>query len=130
MRMEKVRRFVDVQRQLQRAAEWELADLRQEEHRLQLAQQEVFAALNRDDALSMWFAPALTRQLGRLAADAGAAAAAGERQVEEVLRQAGRRKHAERIERALATEDNRTREKNGLSDVVDVIVGRPGTMVR
>ncbi len=128
--MEKMRRFVDVQRQLQRAAEWELNDLRQEEHRLQRAQQEVFAALNRDDALSIWLAPALTRQLGRLAADVDAAVAAGEQQVEVVLRQAGRLKHAERIESALAAEDDRTREKNALGDIVDVIVGRRGTTVR
>ena len=130
MRMGKVRRFVDVQRQLQRAAEWELHDLRQEEHRLAQAQQEVVAALNRDDELTFALAPALTRRLARLATDAETAAAAGKRQVDVVLQHAGRLKHAERVERALGREEERTREKNGLSDVLDVLIGSPRAIVR
>lgn len=125
-----MRRFVDVQRQLQRAAEWALHDLRQEEHRLQSAQQEVFVALGRDDGLTRSLAPALTRQLGRLAADAAAAAAAGEQQADVVLQQAGRLKHAERIQRGLDCEEGRTREKNGLADVLDAILGSRAAMVR
>ena len=128
--MDKVRRFVDIQRQMQRAAEWALHDLRQEEHRLQMAQQEAVAALNGENELNIWLAPALTRRLGRLATEAEAAAAAGEQQVDVVLRQAGRLKHAERLQRALDREDERAREKTGLSDVVDAIVGRRGAIVR
>lgn len=121
--MEKMRRFVDVQRQLQRAAECALNDLRQEEYRLQHEQQDVVAALNRDAALSMGLAPALTRRLARLAAETQAAAAAGERQVELVLQQARRLKHAERIERTLGAEEDRAREKVVLGDLLDAIVG-------
>ena len=128
--MDKVRRFADVQRQLQRAAEWTLHDLRQEQHRLQVAQQEVVEALNREDELSLWLAPSLTRQLTRLATAAEAATAAGDRQVDVVLQHAGRLKHAERIDRALGREEERTREKNGLGDVLDATVGRPREMVR
>lgn len=130
MRMEKVRRFVDVQRQLQRAAEWALHDLRQEEYRLHQEQQDVFAALNRGDELSISLAPALTRRLGRLANDADATAAAGERQVEIVLQHAGRLKHAERIERRIGQEEDRAREKIALGDLLDVIVGGREAIVR
>jgi hypothetical protein len=123
MRTEKLRRFVDVQRQLQRAAEWRLHDLRQEEHRLQQAQEDVFAVLNRGDELSIGLAPALTRKLARLASDVETAADAGARQVYIVLQQASRLKHAERIERTLASEEDRAREKMVLGDILDVIVG-------
>jgi hypothetical protein len=127
--MEKMRRFVDVQRQLQRAAEWTLHDLRQEEGRLQQAQQDVLAAISRDDELSIGLAPALTRRLARLATDAETAAAAGARQVDVVLQQASRLKHAERLERRLGSEEDRAREKLVLGDLLDVIVGG-GAIVR
>lgn len=128
MRMEKVRRFVDVQRQLQRAEEWALNEMRQEEHRLQTAQQEVFAALNRGDQLGL--APALTRRLARLATDADAAAAAGARQVDVVLQHASRLKHAERLERKVSAEEEKVREKIALGDLLDVIVGGRRAIVR
>ena len=128
--MEKLRRFVDVQRQLQRAAEWTLHDLRQEEHRLREAQQDVFAVLNRGDELSMGLAPALTRRLARLASDVETAAAAGARQVDIVLQQASRLKHAERLERTLGAEEERAREKMVLGDLLDVVVGGRGAIVR
>jgi uncharacterized membrane protein YheB (UPF0754 family) len=130
MRTEKVRRFVDVQRQLQRAAERTLNDLRQEEYRLHQAQQDVFEALNGEDELSIGLAPALTRRLARLVTDAQAAAAAGDRQVDIVLQQASRLKHAERLERTLASEEDRAREKIALGDLLDVILGGPGATVR
>jgi uncharacterized membrane protein YheB (UPF0754 family) len=128
MRMEKVRRFVDVQRQLQRAEEWALNEMRQEEHRLQRAQQEVFAALNREDQLGL--APALIRRLARLATDADAAAAAGARQVDVVLQHASRLKHAERLERKVSAEEEKAREKIALGDLLDVIVGGRRAIVR
>jgi hypothetical protein len=130
MRLDKMRRFVDVQRQLQRAAEWTLHDLRQEEHRLHQAQQDVFAALNREDDASISLAPALARRLARLATDAEAAAAAGARQVDVVLQQAGRLKHAERLEQTRDREEDRAREVRGLSDLLDVIVGGRAAIVR
>ena len=126
MRMDKVRRFVDVQRQLQRAAELELRELRDEEHRLLQAQQDVLAAMNRGDELSLSLAPALTRTLGRLTTDAGTAAAAGDRQVEVVLQRASRLKHAERLERRIASDEDRAREKKALGDLLDVVVGAAG----
>lgn len=123
MRVEKVRRFLDVQKQIQRSAEWTLHELRQEQHRLQQAQQELVTALNREDPLNMWLAPALTRQLGRLAAEEHGVAAAGKQQTDFVLEQTGRLKQAERLERALGTERERVREKTVLSEVIDVVVG-------
>ena len=120
MRVEKVRRFLDVQKQIQRAAEWTLHELRQEQHRLQEAQQDLVAALGREDALSIWLAPAVTRQLGRLAADETTVAAAGEQQKDLVLEQTGRLKHAERLERTLDAERGRERERAVLEDVIDL----------
>jgi hypothetical protein len=128
--MDKVRRFVDVQRQMQRAAEWTLNDLRQEQHRLQQAQQEVVAAMSGEDELSIWLAPTLTRRLARLATDAEAAAMAGESQTDVVLQHSGRLKHAERLKRALGREQDRAREQTGLSDVLDVMIGGRKAMVR
>jgi hypothetical protein len=126
MRVAKVRRFVDVQRQLQRAAERELHDLREEQRNLQSAQEEVLVALGREDELSRSVAPALTRRLGRLAADAEATASAGERQVGVVLQLAGRLKHAERLQQALGCAEKRRIEGVDLANVLDVILaGRP-----
>lgn len=123
MRVDKVRRFLDVQKQMQRSAEWALHELRHEQHRLQQAQAEVVTALSREAPLDMWLAPALTRQLVRLAAEQHGVAAAEERQTDVVLEQTGRLRQAERLERALGTEQARTRERTLLSDVIDVAVG-------
>jgi hypothetical protein len=130
MRVAKVRRFLDVQRQLQRAAERELHDLRREQQQLQIAQEEVLVALSREDELTRRMAPALTRRLARLAADAETAASAGERQVAVVLQQAGRLKHAERLEHVLGCAEKRKQNEHDLADVLDVVLGSPPTMVR
>jgi hypothetical protein len=123
MRVDKVRRFLDVQKQMQRSAEWALHELRHEQHRLQQAQQEMITALSREDPLNMWLAPALMRQLVRLAAEENGVAAAEERQMDIVLEQTGRLRQAERLERALGTEHARAREKIVLSDVIEVVAG-------
>lgn len=112
---------MDVQRQLQRAEEWALHDLRQEKHRLQQAQETIFAALNGDTKLGGRLAPALARQLTRLAADTESVSAAGDRQADVVFRHAARLKQAERLERELAREERRTREKQELGDLLDVV---------
>lgn len=122
MRAENFRRVLDIQKQLQRAAEWRLHKLREEEHRLELAQQDLVAALSREDKLSMWLAPTMTRRLGSLAAEADNVAAAGERQAELVLEQTGRLKLAERLERALGKEQERAQEKSSLTDLVDLVL--------
>jgi hypothetical protein len=130
MRVDKVRRFVDVQKQIQKAAEWTLHDLRQERHRLQQAQEDVVEAMNREDPLNMWLAPALTRQLGRLTAEEISVAAAGEQQTNVVLEQTGRLRQAERLEHALGTERARAHEKTALSEVIDVVVGSAHARLR
>lgn len=130
MRIEKVRRFLDVQKQIQRAAERTLHELRQERQRLQQAQADVVEALNREDPLNMWLAPALTRQLGRLSAEEHGVAVAGEQQTDVVLEQTGRLRQAERLERALGTERARAHERSALSDVIDVVVGSTRARLR
>jgi hypothetical protein len=123
MRVDKVRRFLDVQKQIQKAAEWTLHELRHERQRLQQAQEDVVAALNRDDPLNIWLAPAYTRQLGRLTADENSVAAAGRQQSDVVIEQTGRLKQAERLERTLGTERAREQERTALADVIDIVVG-------
>ncbi len=130
MRVAKLRRVVDVQRQIQKSAEWTLHDLRQERLRLQQAQQDIVEALNRDDPLNIWLAPALTRQLDRLSVEEQGVAAAGEQQTNVVLEQTGRLKQAERLERTLGTERERAQERTALSDVIDAVVGRPHARLR
>lgn len=122
-RADRICRIVGVQRQMQRAAEWALNDLRRQEHRLQAAQHEVVAALARDDGLLVGMAPALSRRLCGLASQADALAAAGDRQAEFVLEQTGRLKQAERLERAVGGELERAGERSGLEDLVDLIAG-------
>ena len=130
MKMEKVRRFVDVQRQMQRAEEWALHSLRREQHSLQQAQQRIFEAFNSTgDELSASLAPSLARQLSRLAADEESISAAGERQADVVLRHAARLKQAELLERKLRAEERRRREKNELGDLIDRWMGAPGARV-
>ncbi len=130
MRVDKVRRFLDVQKQIQKSAEWALHELRQERYRLQQAQEDVLAALNREDPLAMWLAPALTRQLGRLTAEENSVAAAGQQQTDVVLEQTGRLKQAERLERALGVEHAREQEKTALADVIDGAVGNTQARLR
>lgn len=122
-RANKVRRIVGVQRQMQRAAEWALHDLRRQEHGLRVSQHEVLAALARDGALFIALAPALSRRLSGIASRADALEAAGDRQTELLLEQTGRLRQAERLERTVGSEIERTGERTGLEDLVDLIAG-------
>ena len=119
----RIRRIVGVRRQMQRAAEWTLHDLRRREQGLRLSQHEVLSAFGRDDALLAALAPVLSRRLSSLAAQADALAAAGDRKAEHVLEETGRLRHAERLERAVAGEVERASHRSDLEDLVDVLAG-------
>ncbi|HET7410948.1 MAG TPA: hypothetical protein VFJ13_12190 [Paracoccaceae bacterium] len=108
---------------MQRAAEWALHDLRRQEHGLRVSQHEVLAALARDGALFIALAPALSRRLSGIASRADALEAAGDRQTELLLEQTGRLRQAERLERTVGSEIERTGERTGLEDLVDLIAG-------
>lgn len=127
MRLKSVRRISHVQRQLQRVAEWKLQELRQQEDELRVAQQQVIGALNEETGLHGQFVHAMARHLTQLAVQSDSLAASRKRQDALVREQTGRLKQAERMENAVAREDARTREKEALSDLIDMIAGHPGT---
>lgn len=125
MRLQTVRRIVEVQRQLHRAAEWKLGELRQQEADLAQAQQEVIGALNGDASLHGRFVHAMARQLGRLAAQSDAVTESRDRQAEVLREQTGRLKQAERMQQALGREEARAGERESLDALADLLAGRP-----
>lgn len=130
MRVDRVRRFVEIQKQLQRAAEWQLRDLRHQEHRLHAAQQDVLEALNGDDPLHSRLAPTLARQLGRLAAKAESLVPVADQQAVVVIDRTLRLEQSERRRRAIEVAQDRASESRSLGDLIDLIAGGPRAMLR
>lgn len=121
-RSDRIRRVVSAQRELQRAAEWALHDLRRQEAAVRTARQEIVTALARDDNLLVGLAPALSRRLDRLAARADELALARRHQAEVLRERTGRLRQAERLGRAAEVAVARSDEKSGLEELVDTIM--------
>lgn len=116
-RMDRIRRIVGVQNQLQRAAEWALQDLNREAEALREREESILDALGRDNALLLGLAPALTERLSELKARSDGVQAAREQQTDLVIEQAGRRAQAEKIERDLLSQLERAHENARLEEI-------------
>lgn len=114
---ERFRRIFSVQRQLQRAAEWALHDLRQQEDVLHSTEQKTLAALASDNALLLGLAPALTAQLSNLKAQSDQLHLARDHQADLVMEQTRRVKQAERVERRLMSKADKMQESARLEEL-------------
>jgi hypothetical protein len=130
MSADKFRRIADLQKQLQRAAEWRLEDLRQQQHQLRAAERETLQALADDSNLCAGLVPALVRRLGRLATEADAVSVAKDQQAEVVLERTRLVELAHRRRRAADYIRERGNEAATLDELADHSAGSPGARLR
>jgi hypothetical protein len=118
-RLKSMRRIVEVQRDLRRAAEWRRAELERRLAALQEGERELVRFLSGENAFSGLFAASLAGRLRSLAAEIEEAKRALAAQAEVVLREAGREKRAERLAATLRREERRGEERNELAAAVE-----------
>lgn len=118
-RVKKAERIVDVQRQIHRAETWRLENLKHTIADLEVAEAEVIAALNSDDALHGLFIDSRARRLRFLNEERSRAIAELERQTAVVLEQSTKLKGAERLLEDLAEEAARAAEQAELQEVIE-----------
>ena len=118
-RLKSMRRIVEVQRDLRRAAEWRRAELERRLAALQEGERELVRFLSGENAFSGLFAASLAGRLRSLAAEVEEAKRALAAQAEVVLCEAGREKRAERLAATLRREERRGEERNELAAAVE-----------
>jgi hypothetical protein len=129
-RLQSVGRILEAQRQLYRAAEWQLARLKRQEADLEAEQLSLIAALNDDQALQGLFIEATANRLRAVAKRIEAARQARERQEAELAEQAVRVKRAERLADSVELEHRRAEERRELAQIVEQAVGRSRASLR
>lgn len=129
-RLASVRRILEVQRDLQRLEEQKLRALERREAELEEAQETLIESLGRGATGPGRFGEVMAAQVGRLAGRAAGVASSRARQSDLLLQQTGRLRHVETVERALATEDGRRRDKEDQGELIDLIAGRRDARLR
>lgn len=123
-RLKRTRRFLGVLMQLQRLEEQKKIELQRKQRELEMSQEEVIRALNKDDALHGLFIDQTSRLLKRLSQEARRVEDARERQSQKILDRAAKVKTAERLEEKLDYHVARVRKEEELRDIIERYVGR------
>jgi hypothetical protein len=118
-RLDSITRVLDAQRQLHRAAEWQLARLQRQEAELEEDQRSLIAALNDDNALQGLFIEATAKRMRAVARKIDATKEAKAQQAREVAAQASRVKRAERLAETVEREHRRDEERRDLAEVIE-----------
>jgi hypothetical protein len=117
-------RLVSVMEKLHRMEELKKLDLERRFGELKRSEEEIIAALNREDALHGLFYDTSSRFLRSLAKEAERVSAAARRQSAKVLEQAGKKRHAERLRDAVHQRELRDEQSRQLDDVVEQYAGQ------
>jgi len=123
-RLRKTVRLLKVQEQLQRNAEWKLANLHAKADELQNAQQALIQTLNDDEALHGLFVESRARRLQVLAVEASNVEKALEEQRKTALERAMQVKRTERFVDTLALENRRATEKKEYLALLDNLAAK------
>jgi len=121
-RLKKIQRVVAVQQRLHQLAELRLAALKREGAEIQLGQEDLVGALNKDDAFHGLFVDAMARRLRVLAREAERVARAREAQHERVLHEAMRLKRTERMAEIVDRAHKAGERRRGFQDLLESIV--------
>jgi hypothetical protein len=121
-RVERLRRVLAVQQQMQRIEEWKLAEIERRIAALDAAQREVIAALNQDSALHGLFVDATAKRLNALAKDARRAEAEKAQQVPRLTEQTARLRLAERLFATAEVDAQRQLDRTTLLDLIEGIL--------
>lgn len=120
-RLERVRRIVNVQRQLHRAEEWQLAEIQARVDAVEREQQELIDLLNSDAGLRSLFVDAAVNRLRSLAEQAIQAQMQRQMQLQRVLEAGARLKAAERLSERAERVARREAEDAQLRETIERI---------
>jgi hypothetical protein len=124
-RLKSAQRIVQVQRDLQRVAEWRHAEIERRVHALEETRRDLVRFLSDEHAFAGLLASNLARRLRSLASEIGEARAALAAQAETVLNEARRAKRAERVAESLQRDARRLAEQQELMVTIEGAVARP-----
>jgi hypothetical protein len=124
-RLKSAQRIVQVQRDLQRVAEWRHAEIERRVHTLEETRRDLVRFLSDEHAFAGLLASNLARRLRSLASEIGEARAALAAQAETVLNEARRAKRAERVAESLQRDARRLAERQELMAAIEGAVARP-----
>jgi hypothetical protein len=127
-RLESLGRILQVQRQLHRSAEWQLARLQQQENAVHEDQRQLLGALNEDQALHGLLVQSMARHLRRTSEELETLAKAKAVQAETLRDQAGKLKRTERLRERAAGAHLRATEARDLAELIEAAVGRDASL--
>ena len=123
-RIKSLRRILAVQKDLQKLAEWKLAQLQRKELDLQKDQERLVTYLDEDHAFTPTYAKTIAARLHSLAAERQKTVIEKQLQTERVLEQVRRVGQAERRVEATAEILRRTEERRELAETIEAEVNR------
>ena len=123
-RLKSAQRILQVQRDLQRVAEWRHADLERRLHSVEETQRDLVRFLSEEHAFAGLLATNLARRLRTVASEIEQARAALATEAETVLKEARRRKQAERVVERLEREARRAGEQQELMIAIETAAAR------
>ncbi|MFC4173656.1 hypothetical protein ACFOYU_16595 [Microvirga sp. GCM10011540] len=123
-RLRKTERLLKVQEQLQKMAEWKLADLSRQAAELRNAQETLIQTLNDDEVLHGLFVESRARRLQTLAGEANQVDEAQEAQKKVVLERSMQVKRTERMVETFAEEHRRASEKKDYLMLLDSLASK------
>jgi hypothetical protein len=125
-RQKKVKRILQVQKQMHQIAEWKLAKLQQRGVEIDEAQVDVIRSLNDKSSFHGLFVDSMARKLNRLSKESDELAREQQEQAERVLAEARRAMTTERFSRKLDREQKRAAEKLRFRTILEAFIGRGG----
>ncbi len=129
-RADRIRRIVDVQKQLHRAEEWRLGEIQVEVDRIETERHELIALLNSDAGLHGLFMDATVNRLRSLAEQAIQADLQKQQQTQKVIEAGARLKAAERLFERAEREAEREAERMQLQEATERVSWQaPGKIV-
>lgn len=129
-RADRIRRIVDVQKQLHRAEEWRLGEIQVEVDRIETERHELIALLNSDAGLHGLFMDATVNRLRSLAEQAIQTDLHKQQQTQKVIEAGARLKAAERLFERAEREAEREAERMQLQEATERVSWQaPGKIV-
>jgi hypothetical protein len=120
-RLKKMERIRSVQEKLHRLAEWRLAALEREKRDLNLNEEQLMEALNRDDRLQGVFVEAMARRLAALARDVERVSRAREIQGRRLLEEGMKLKLVERMSARVQREYRKEFARRGFAALLETL---------
>jgi hypothetical protein len=123
-RIDKAKRIVDVQKQLQRIEDWKMVELQRRLVELEASQEDTIKALSDEEIMRGELVELAVRRLRSLVREAGEVSVEKEAQAARLLDQTGKLKLAERLQGAAAREDARVSGQQQLADIIEGFLSR------